>query len=412
MTGLSIKRNMLWNSLGSLIYLVCQWLVTVLVVRLSTGYDAAGMLALAMAISNIFAPIALYKIRSYQVSDVHKDVSAGEYVSFRFITIAVGAFIAIAYMVATCDPSTYLTIVLYLIFRAGDIFIDVLHGIDQQNFRMDYCGKSMAVRGILFLIAFSIVFLVTGDLNLAVFAMIIATYPVIVYDVICARKFDVLMSAISFRKMKELALTCLPAVIGLVSCYAVTTVARQLLGNMSGEAALGIYASVCTPVLIIQAGASYIYAPLLGIFASHFDEGKLIDFNRLLRKVSFSIAIIFLVGAVGFFFFGNQFLEIVFGADIVPYAYLLFPALLCTGLTAYVAFLSDLLISVREMKGNLIGNVASLVVAVPFSVLSISLWNMNGVSYAIALSYAIASAIMLWYLGRRINHVILRRNGE
>ena len=31
---LSVKANMLWNSIGSMTYLACQWLTTIVVVRL------------------------------------------------------------------------------------------------------------------------------------------------------------------------------------------------------------------------------------------------------------------------------------------------------------------------------------------------------------------------------------------
>ena len=41
---LSMKRNMLWNSAGSFTNLLAQWLITVLVVRIASGYDAAGAL--------------------------------------------------------------------------------------------------------------------------------------------------------------------------------------------------------------------------------------------------------------------------------------------------------------------------------------------------------------------------------
>ena len=49
--GLSLRANMLWNSAGSLTRLACSYLVTIAVVRLSHGFDAAGALALAMSIS-------------------------------------------------------------------------------------------------------------------------------------------------------------------------------------------------------------------------------------------------------------------------------------------------------------------------------------------------------------------------
>jgi len=68
---LSLKANMLWNSAGSLTYLACQWLVTVLVVRLTSGYDAAGLLSLAMSVTGIFGTFATYKMNTYQISDVH-----------------------------------------------------------------------------------------------------------------------------------------------------------------------------------------------------------------------------------------------------------------------------------------------------------------------------------------------------
>ena len=46
---------MLWNSAGSTIRLVCNYLITIAVVRLSHGFDAAGTLSLAMSIANLVA---------------------------------------------------------------------------------------------------------------------------------------------------------------------------------------------------------------------------------------------------------------------------------------------------------------------------------------------------------------------
>ena len=68
---LSLKANMMWSSVGSLTRLGCNYLVSsVLVVRLATGFDAAGMLALAMAIANLVNPIADFRLRTVQVTDM------------------------------------------------------------------------------------------------------------------------------------------------------------------------------------------------------------------------------------------------------------------------------------------------------------------------------------------------------
>ena len=385
---------MLWNSAGSLLYSVCQWLTTVLVVRLSSDYDAAGVLAVAMAVSNVFAPIALYKIRSYQVSDVHEEVSSGEYIATRFVTIVASIVITMAYAVLTCSPNALACVVLYIAFRAGDVFIDVLHGIDQQHFRMDYCGISMGVRGILFLMAFSITLAATDSLELAVLAMSIVTYPVIIYDLRCAKQFTSVRPVFSWLTIRRLLVSCLPAVVGIAACNLVVTFARQYLGLVQGEDALGIYASVCTPIVLIQACANYVYAPLLGVFARHLDRGDARAFIRLLGQVCAALIGIFSLGAVAFFLVGDWFLGLVFGQSIVEYGYLMYAGILCSALTACVAFLSDLLVSMRDMRDNLIGNLLSCVVSLPATVVCVGYFGMNGVSFAISIAYAVGIVVM------------------
>ena len=73
---LSTKKNALWNAAGCIFYLGCQWLTTVLVVVLSTDYNNSGALAFAMSVGSMFASISLYKMRTYQVSDISCEHSA------------------------------------------------------------------------------------------------------------------------------------------------------------------------------------------------------------------------------------------------------------------------------------------------------------------------------------------------
>ncbi len=39
---LTIKNSMIWNSLGSMVYLIALWLCSIIIVRIS-GYGAAGV---------------------------------------------------------------------------------------------------------------------------------------------------------------------------------------------------------------------------------------------------------------------------------------------------------------------------------------------------------------------------------
>ena len=68
-----ITRNILWNTVGSLFYLGCQWLLSVAIVRLypdeASAYTAAGILSLCTSITGVFFIIALFNVKNYQVAD-------------------------------------------------------------------------------------------------------------------------------------------------------------------------------------------------------------------------------------------------------------------------------------------------------------------------------------------------------
>ena len=79
-------------------------------VRLSSGYDDAGLLSLAMSVVGIFGTFANYKMGTYQISDIRRENTVGEYMGFRCFTLA-GAFVAcMIYAALTCAPEALITV--------------------------------------------------------------------------------------------------------------------------------------------------------------------------------------------------------------------------------------------------------------------------------------------------------------
>ena len=161
---LSTKQNMLWNSAGSITNLAHQCLNTVFVVRLSSDYEAAGVLSLAMSVYNIFSKLAVYRMYTYQVSDVKRENAIGEYFAFRIFTCSIALTFCIVYSIATCASGTWFAIGLYACFKIVGLLIDVLHGEDQLDGRMDYIGKSLMLQGVTTFVSFCVVFGVTQRL--------------------------------------------------------------------------------------------------------------------------------------------------------------------------------------------------------------------------------------------------------
>lgn len=391
----NLKKNITWNTVGSIAYLACQWLTTVAVVRLSSDFNYAGDLSLAMTISNLFVPIGLYKIRSFQVSDLSCEYSSGEYIGFRLITIVLGFVFVLPYAFFTCQQSSLLPVYFYCIYKSIEVMVDVFHGIDQKAGNMIYCGISMLLRGILSLLAFCAGMHVSHSLVLSIVLMIAVSLPVMVVDVRWASNFDAIVPSFRFKAMSELFYKCLPATVGVFCCAAVTSVSRQELAAALGASMLGVYSSVCSPAAIVQAGAANAYAPLLGAFASASESEDKKAFNTMLVKVILGALVLCILILFACFICGDYLLGLLFGDQIHQYSFLLYGAVISSLITAFIGFFSDLTIVKRKMVGNLVGNLAALIVVVPLSSLMIHLFGPNGTSIAISLAYFVGCVAML-----------------
>lgn len=398
--GLSLRGNMLWNSAGSTIRLVCNYLITIAVVRLSHGFDAAGTLSLAMSIANLVLPFADFRLRTLHVTDVSQERSSGAYVGLRILTSALSFLIGVVYSAATNSPGSLLVISLYLVYSIITNFIEVFHAIDQRALRMDISGKSYMMQGASNLIAFSAVLWLTNSLVLAVISLSLTTLMIgLVYDMPRAARFEPIRPIVEWRPAVTTFAALLPLVLAQVASSAVLTIPKQQLALLAGDSALGIYSSVAAPALIVQMGATYVYSPLMGTFAEQFATDKRAAV-RLLGKTTAVILAVTAALSVLLLLFGGPILHLLFGRQILEYTYLLQPMLLCTLLTAFAWFMNDLLLALRDFKASFFGNIVAAAITAAGSTYFVTAFGMNGVSWVGIVAYAVAVAILVLFFIR------------
>lgn len=358
---LSVKLNMLVNAAGSLFYQGCLWLITVLVVALSHGYEASGVLAFAMTIGNMFNPIATYSIRTYQVSDTDEKYSSNNYVAMRMITIlgALAVMVPYALTFSTYRPSM-LCVILYLLFKCDEAFSDVLFGIYQRGERLDYSSVSQSLRGVLVVALFSLGLGVFKSLELAMLGMFVGGVLVtLLYDVWHAKRFTELAPYIKRNQTFALLRECLPVVLATLFSNAVVSVARQHFGETYGAELLGKYASVATPAVLVQALSQFLFTPVLVPLSRKWAEGS--GFVAYLTK-SLGLTVVLVIAVVALVALaGPWLLTTVYGPSIADSIYLLPGVLVCTVLLAFSRFLCDTLVVCRNMRGVLVSNALALV---------------------------------------------------
>ncbi|MGO5362988.1 lipopolysaccharide biosynthesis protein [Collinsella bouchesdurhonensis] len=382
---LSTKRNTLWNAAGCIFYLGCQWLTTVLVVTFSTDYNNSGALAFAMSVGNMFASVSLYKMRTFQVSDITCDHSAKDYVGFRFVSILFSLIMSCVYVSVISDNASFLIATLaFLGFKIDETFVDVLYGVDQKGQRMDYIGKSQFMRGALSLIGFVVPLVMINSLPAAIIGMTLCCMLVtFFYDLPHAKRFGDIKPRFARAHLFHLGKACLMPTIANFLATSIVSIVRQRYGVLAGQELLGIYASIATPAVLIQAGATYLYSPLIGTLAGSLQDGGAPAFKKSFFKVLGLLVACMALVTIGFSFIGGPLLELVYGNKIEPYLWI-FPYVLgATTSIAILLYVNDSLLIMRDGITQIIINALAFAVIVLAADQLVAAFDMNGINVAI-----------------------------
>lgn len=321
---LSVRSNIVWNAMGSFIYLFAQWILTYVVVKV-LGFTDAGIFSLAMTVAGVFSVVATYGMRSYQASDVEGQHSFGIYLRSRVITCILSLALCMVFTAVNgYSFYVFLCISAYMGFKVLEAVSDVYQGLLQKEMRLDYVGKSYLVKGIAILVVFIVVVMVFRSLLASICTMSVVMMLVIVlYERRRAALFEEKAEgAPEHSSLKKgvwlLLVTCLPLALYGLFFTVMGQAPRYFIEMLLGEEALGYYASIAMPVVIIQVSGSFIFSPLVTPMAKSLAENNRPAFLSLVKKVILFIAGLAIVSVVLGVLFGDPVLIWAFGAEIEP----------------------------------------------------------------------------------------------
>ena len=391
----NISKAFIWNTLGSGVYLGCLWLLNILVVRFGS-YSEAGILSLAISIANVVQSVSLAGIRNYQVSDVKERYSNYTYICVRYITASI-AFAGCIFFLLINAYSRYqvLCIIGMSVYRMIDALTDVYHGILQKKWRLDIVGKALAIRGVLIVSVFITILSIGKDLLLAIIGMTVVSFAeFIVFELRKTKKVDSIIRKVNKNDIISLLIYSIPLTIYSTLLNAITVVTRYYIEAICGEELLGYYASISSPAIIVQVAATYIFTPLVGVFAELYRTRDKRNFDKLIIKCLGLVSVIIVCALICCQYLGDWGLQLLFGKEILKHSYLLQPIVISTALMAVILFLSMLLIVVRNMIILVFGNLVGFLINVIFAPALIRKYNMQGANYILIISLLIDMIIL------------------
>lgn len=391
-----IRNNMLWNVIGSTFFCGCQWIMSVLIVHIA-GYTEAGVLALGFSITNTFLNIGYYSVRSFQVSDITNQYSPSDYVTHRIFTCTF-SYIIYGIFILISGYSRYMLwfLLMFMLYRLLEAYVDVFHGIAQKGWRLDIAGKSYIFRGIIMLVCFVVVESLTKNLIITSIAMFLLSGIVVLgYDMVAVRKMEPYHFEWDMKKVWQLMIQCFPILMYSLFINGIITVPRYLLEMKEGSSVLGYYASVAIPASIVQMLCMFVLNPFIQLFAEYKNGERKKDFRNLIIKMTVLITVLTLVSILAALLLGEWVLVLLFDETIREYVYLLFSTIICSGLMALVWFFGSIIVVIRKINYLAIGALAGFVLCVCSSIPLITRIGVDGVNSSIIVSFFAVACIYI-----------------
>ncbi len=392
-----LRKNLLFNTVGSLLFYICQSAITILVLALAGAY-ANGLLATAMTISNVVISAAGFGMRTFQVSDLNSKYTDRTYLLSRYITLLV-AFVGccVFAFVNSYSAEQRWIILLYTAYRLIESWSDVWHGYLQKAERMDIVGVSFGVRGLLTLVVLVAGLLLTKQLALVLAVLLISNALfVLCVDIRFAKKCAD-FSKTGGCRLQHLLQECLPLAVCAFLNTAVPSIPRYYCERILGSTEMGYFASVFLPVAVLQVAMLYLFVPFITTFARLWIDRDRLAYYKGLLFLLVGLVALWLCGAIGVALLGRWGLGFLYPAtpELLDYAPLLQPLVVATVCTVCSSILIHLLTIARCPKVLLLSSLLGCLAAWGCSTPLIQGFGIYGAAYATIFGIGVQALVSL-----------------
>lgn len=394
--NLSLKKNIIWNSIGNLVYWGSSWLITILVVRLG-NYRLAGILSIAMSISSTIYCISAYGVYNYQVSDIKQEYSKNCYFTARILTSAIGLILCIVFCYFN-NYSSYqsICIICYMLYKTIESIVNVIQAEEQKANHMDFVGVAYIIRGLGSLIIFTLTMYFVTNLFIAILLMTIYSLLVLFfYDFPVIKKNLNIFYKIDFYNVKKLLIVCLPMALYWLFNTLTPTIPKLGIQSILGEIQLGYYASISSPLLVISMCINFVLTPLISPLAINYENNKYIEFKVLFIKILFGIILFGVICMLGGELTLDIFLNILYGNTILKYREVAQVMIFVVILSSIIAFLNIIITVFRKLWLLVLLNGMTSLICILINEKIIQSYGIQGANYILIFSYILQIFISL-----------------
>ena len=354
---MSKKNDYIWNSLGSFLQSAISPILLIIITRLN-GIDDSGLFSFALSFSVVFWAVSLWGGRTYQVSDVQREFSSGGYVAVRFIASLIMAISATVFCLLNEYSTVKICLIMILVaFKILESIADSLYGVLQIHRKLYIAGISLTMKAILGFGTFIIVDVLTKDVIYAALAILLVNVLVILfYDILWVQRVEsIAVSREIVKKYITQAIVIMkrtsPVFVVMFLTMFSLNIPRYFLDKYHSDQ-IGYFGIMAMPITLLMLFVSFVIQPNVVGLSELLTKRKLKEFARIvgkINKITFGLGV---VSVVLSYLIGVWILNTIFGIAIDDFRLDLTIMVIGAVANAFVSIYVNLLIIMRQFKGQ------------------------------------------------------------
>ena len=399
------SKDIIWNIIGQFSYLGFLWLVTIAVTRI-LGFQAAGVVSLAMVAANICTSVASFNLRLIYASDVSKRFSDADYFWARGVLCFLSLIICVVYCFVMNYPlATIGSILIFYGYKLCEMISDIFQGFMQRHHKLYLSGYTMTAKGVLSFAAFVLFSWLTKSLDAGLFGMLGVGIVVCFIEFFIGRCIDVQpedLKPSGAKGVVSLLVLCLPFFAVTLCSSLLPSIPRVFFEKLYSTEELGYYASVATIAVLIQTAAQSVMLPVVPKIAHLYANQEQKKITKLILILVLLLLSLGFLASLLAYFVGDWALKLVFGEEIAPYTGAFVWAMVAAIFTGLVTVGVQILGAIHDRLWVTIGSIFGVAICSAISFAFCDRFYMNGVSFALIVSQAAEVLVFGFVITRKI----------
>lgn len=377
------RSGVVWNAIGGM-FNAGQAAIILVFVSYKLGLIVAGMVTISYAVATLFLSLGRYGIRNYQVTDVKKRFTFGDYFYGRCVTVLSTFILSIAYLLYCLWFSGYslgkgLLLLEITVLKLVDAFEDVYVGRYQQIGRLDIGAKIMGIRLIISTVFICILILLGANIYIAFLGGIAISVILDIYFLKSTFKVTGEESLqLQTRQVKELLKICLPLCIGTTLSIYIGNVPKYMIDAYMGEEVQAVFGYIMMPVFVITLLNQFIYQPMVKKLGDLWAERDYKGFKKGVLKQCLVVGGLSVIVMIAGMLFGLPVLSLFYNTELSIYRMEFAVLLLGGGAYALAYYLNVPITTIRKQNYIAYGYIIAAVLSLFFGRYFVLEWGMMG----------------------------------